>query len=114
MTDEATPIFRPYCRFSRKADTLDVYVSDERKATEVINDQLWLYRGLDTGEVAGCRIMGAAALVDGLRAMHGEAMADDVLYPWVSRLAGPAMSAMVDLWWLCSDFPMVIADEECG
>ena len=112
MTDEAQPIFKPYCRFHRAADTLDVYVSGERETSEVVNGQLWLWRGLDTGEVVGCRIMGVAALVVALRAMHGEARADDVLYPWVSRLTGPTMSVMFDLWWLLSDNPLVITDEE--
>ena len=112
MTDEAQPIFKPYCRFHRAADTLDVYVSNERETSEVISSSLWVYRGLDSGEVIGCRLMGVATLIDGLRELHcGTARVDDILFNVVKRLPAKLMIELMEVDELCGVHNLVITDE---
>lgn len=56
IMQEAFSKFTPYCYLSEKSDAFTVYFANECDYSEVLSDNITLYRSLETKEIVGCRI----------------------------------------------------------
>ena len=63
--------FKPYCYISNEADSLTASFSDTAGYSEVLSDQITVYRSLETNEIVGCRIDGLSK-IDKLPAINTE------------------------------------------
>ncbi|RDJ35138.1 MAG: hypothetical protein DWQ19_09900 [Crenarchaeota archaeon] len=54
--------FKPYAYVSKRSDSLTAYFKNEADYSVVVNENITLYRSLDTDEVVGIRIDGLSKL----------------------------------------------------